>query len=163
MCIRDRPYIVALMTELLRPRKNGVILEIGTGSGYQAAILSRLVRQVYSMEIIEPLAAQAKHTLVRLGYHNVEVRVGDGRRGWPEHAPYDGVIVTAAAPQIPPALIDQLKPKARLVIPVRLSNFSQELLLVEKGEGGEIATRDILSVAFVPLTGGEGDTGQEEP
>lgn len=159
----SQPYIVALMTDLLLPREDAIILEIGTGSGYQSAILSRLVKKVYSVEIIASLAEQARKTLAHLGYHNIEIRVSDGRRGWPEHAPYDGIIVTAAAPEIPTALIAQLKPHARLVIPVRVNSFSQELLLVEKGEGEKITTRDLLSVAFVPLTGGDEGESREEP
>ncbi len=147
----SQPFIVALMTDLLQPQADDVILEVGTGSGYQAAILSQLVKQVYSVEVIETLAGEASKALQRLGYHNVEVKVGDGSQGWQEHAPYDGIIVTAAAPFVPPALIDQLKPLARLVIPVGLPYMSQSLLLIEKDEKGEISTRDVLAVAFVPL------------
>ena len=150
----SQPYIVALMSDLLEPQPTQTILEIGTGSGYQAAILAQLVAQVYSLEIIPELAAQAAELLTRLGYANIEVRAGDGHRGWPEHAPYDGIIVTAAATHIPQALLDQLKPGGRLVIPVGLPYTSQELLLVEKDTQGEFHARDLLSVVFVPMTGG---------
>jgi protein-L-isoaspartate(D-aspartate) O-methyltransferase len=152
----SQPYIVALMTDLLEPRPDDVILEVGTGSGYQTAILSRLVKQVYSLEIIAPLAADAQARLAELGYDNVTVRQGDGYAGLPEHAPYDGIIVTAAAPHVPPPLVDQLKPGARLVIPVGLPGWSQELRVVEKRPDGGIRERDVLGVAFVPLTGGHG-------
>jgi protein-L-isoaspartate(D-aspartate) O-methyltransferase len=148
----SQPFIVALMTELLDPRAGGVILEVGTGSGYQAAVLAEVVRRVYTLEIIPALARQADERLRRLGYGNVEVRIGDGHRGWPEHAPYDGIIVTAAASHIPPALRDQLRPGGRLVIPVGLPWLPQELLLVEKDRRGRFHTRAVLDVAFVPLT-----------
>jgi protein-L-isoaspartate(D-aspartate) O-methyltransferase len=141
------------MSDLLNTKPSDVILEIGTGSGYQAAILSELVQQVYSIEIIEDLAIIARKRLNELGYDNVEVRNGDGYYGWPEHAPYDGIIVTAAAPHIPQPLIDQLRPGARLVIPVGLPYSYQELMVVEKKANGEIETRMVLGVGFVPLTG----------
>ncbi len=149
----SQPYIVALMTDLLAPEPEDVILEIGTGSGYQAAVLSRLVRQVYSLEIIGALASTAKQRLAALGYDNVEVYHRDGYQGLPEHAPYDGIIVTAAAQFIPPPLIEQLKPGARLVIPVGQPGWSQTLKVVEKLADGKLAQRDVLGVAFVPLTG----------
>jgi protein-L-isoaspartate(D-aspartate) O-methyltransferase len=149
----SQPYIVALMTDLLAPRPEDVILEIGTGSGYQAAVLSRLVRQVYSIEIVEPLALAARERLARLGYANVTVRHGDGYRGWPEHAPFDGIVVTAAAPHVPPPLVDQLKPGGRLVIPVGPPGYIQQLRVVEKDAAGAVSQRDLLAVAFVPLTG----------
>lgn len=149
----SQPYIVALMTDLLEPEPQDVILEVGTGSGYQAAVLSRLVERVYSLEIIEPLATQARRRLAELGYDNVEVRHADGYAGLPEHAPYDGIIVTAAAPFVPPPLIEQLKPGARLVIPVGQPGWSQSLKVVEKRPDGRILERDVLDVAFVPLTG----------
>ncbi|MFZ2171369.1 MAG: protein-L-isoaspartate(D-aspartate) O-methyltransferase [Methylococcaceae bacterium] len=149
----SQPYIVALMSDLLNTKASDIILEIGTGSGYQAAILCQLVQQVYSVEIIEDLAKMACKRLNKLGYNNVEVRNGDGYFGWPEHAPYDGVIVTAAAPHIPQPLIDQLRTGARLVIPVGLPYSYQELMVVEKGVNGEIETRKVLGVSFVPLTG----------
>ncbi len=150
----SQPYIVALMTELLAVGNSDTVLEIGTGSGYQSAVLSQLVKQVYSMEVIEPLGREAKERLARMGYGNVETCVGDGYLGWPEHAPYDGIIVTAAAPYIPEALIEQLKPNARLVIPVGKPYTGQELLVVEKGPSGGAQQRSVLPVAFVPLTHG---------
>jgi protein-L-isoaspartate(D-aspartate) O-methyltransferase len=153
----SQPYIVALMTDLLAPEPDDVILEVGTGSGYQAAVLSRLVRKVYSLEIIEALATAARSRLAELGYDNVEVYHRDGYQGLPEHAPYDGIIVTAAAPFIPPPLIEQLKPGARLVIPVGHPGWSQELKLVEKLADGRLREQDVLGVAFVPLTGKLGE------
>jgi len=149
----SQPYIVALMTDMLCPEKQDVILEVGSGSGYQAAVLSLLVKQVYSIEVVSELGEEARERLQRLGYHNVTVRIGDGYYGWQEHAPFDGIIVTAAAPYIPQALVDQLKPGGRLIIPVGLPYMHQELLRVEKGEQGEITTTNVLGVAFVPLTG----------
>ena len=149
----SQPYIVALMSDLLHTKPADIILEIGTGSGYQTAVLSRLVQQVYSVEIIAELAISAGHRLTKLGYDNVEVRNDDGYFGWPEHAPYNGIIVTAAAPHIPQPLIDQLRPGARLVIPVGLPYSYQELIVVEKKANGEIETRKVLGVSFVPLTG----------
>lgn len=149
----SQPYIVALMSDLLNTKATDIILEIGTGSGYQAAILSQLVRQVYSVEIIEELATEARDRLNSLGYSNVAVRTDDGYFGWPEHAPYDGIIVTAAAPHIPQPLIDQLKVGARLVIPVGFPHSYQELMVVEKMADGEIKAQTILGVSFVPLTG----------
>ncbi|MFN3595449.1 MAG: protein-L-isoaspartate(D-aspartate) O-methyltransferase [Thiobacillaceae bacterium] len=149
----SQPYIVALMTDLLEPEPQDVILEVGTGSGYQAAVLARLVDRVYSLEIIEPLATEARRRLAELGYDNVEVRHADGYAGLPEHAPYDGIIVTAAAPFVPPPLIEQLKPGARLVIPVGQPGWSQTLKVVEKRPDGRLRERDVLDVAFVPLTG----------
>ena len=148
----SQPYIVALMTDLLAPRPQDSILEIGTGSGYQAAVLAELVGQVHSVEIIAALATAAGERLERLGYDNISVRHADGFHGWPEHAPYDGIVVTAAAPQVPPPLVEQLKPGARLVIPVGLPGGVQELQVVEKHADGTIETRSILLVAFVPLT-----------
>ncbi len=152
----SQPYIVALMTDLLEPCPEDVILEIGTGSAYQAAILSLLVKQVYTVEIIGELAQEAGERLRRLGYSNVEIRTGDGYHGWPEHAPYDGIIVTAAAPYIPAPLIEQLKPGGKLVIPIGLPYQHQELMVVKKKEGEEFETRSVLAVAFVPLTGDYG-------
>lgn len=149
----SQPYIVALMTDLLNPEPGDTILEIGTGSGYQAAVLSPLVRQIYSIEIIETLADKARTKLKQLNYPNIEIRAGDGYCGWPQHAPYDGIIVTAAAPHIPEPLVDQLKPGARLVIPVGLPYQYQVLMTVGKKNDGSIETRNILGVSFVPLTG----------
>lgn len=148
----SQPYIVALMTSLLEPRPEHVVLEVGTGSGYQAAVLSSLIKQLYSIEVIEELATSAAERLQRLGYNNVEVRAGDGAKGWPEHAPFDGIIVTAAAPVVPPALIEQLKPGGRLVIPVG-DTYGQDLRLIEKQADGSVKSRSVIPVAFVPLTG----------
>lgn len=159
----SQPYIVALMTDLLAPEPDDVILEVGTGSGYQAAVLSRLVRKVYSLEIIPALATEARHRLTELGYDNVEVLEADGYHGLPEHAPYDGIIVTAAAPEVPPPLIAQLKPGARLVIPVGLPGWSQKLKMLEKSADGQVREKDVLGVAFVPLTGSLGQTHAPSP
>jgi protein-L-isoaspartate(D-aspartate) O-methyltransferase len=149
----SQPYIVALMTDLLEPAADDVILEVGTGSGYQAAVLSHLVKRVYSLEIVAALAQEASERLQRLGYDNVEVRSGDGYHGWLEHAPFDGIIVTAAAPSVPPSLVEQLKPGRRLVIPVGSPFGSQVLSVISKDDSGRALTREILPVAFVPLTG----------
>lgn len=149
----SQPYIVALMSDLLNSKPTDIILEIGTGSGYQAAVLSTLVKQVYSVEIIEELAVSARDRLARLGYRNVAVRNGDGYFGWPEHAPFDGIIVTAAAPHIPRPLIDQLREGGRLVIPVGMPYSYQELMLVEKKPDDKIEIQHVLGVSFVPLTG----------
>jgi protein-L-isoaspartate(D-aspartate) O-methyltransferase len=148
----SQPFIVALMTDLLGPKKEDVILEVGAGSGYQAAILSRLVKWVYTIEIIPALAKGATEVLQRRGYENVEVRQGDGYNGWPEHAPFDGIIVTAAASHVPPPLQEQLKPGGRIVIPLGPPYMFQELLVLEKDENGAFATRNVLPVSFVPLT-----------
>ncbi|HYA63578.1 MAG TPA: protein-L-isoaspartate(D-aspartate) O-methyltransferase [Candidatus Sulfotelmatobacter sp.] len=152
----SQPYIVAKMTELLEPKGEHRVLEIGTGSGYQAAVLSPLVAQVYTIEIIEPLGNAARQRLAALGYKNIEVRVGDGYFGWPEKAPFDAIIVTAAANHIPPPLIEQLKPGGRMVIPVGNPFQPQMLVLVTKGSKGprDIQVRSLMPVAFVPLTGG---------
>jgi len=149
----SQPYIVALMTDLIRPRADDVVLEIGTGSGYQAAVLAKLVKQVYSLEIVEKLAEQARERLQRLGYDNVEVRSGNGHFGWPEHAPYDAIVVTAAASRIPPALIEQLKPGGTLVIPVGDHYSGQDLRVITKNEQGQVEERGVLPVIFVPMTG----------
>ena len=149
----SQPYIVALMTDLVQPEKDDVVLEIGTGSGYQAAVLAKLVHKVFSIEIIEPLATSASERLDRLGYPNVETRLGDGYFGWQEHAPFDAIVVTAAASHVPPPLIQQLKPGGRMVIPVGGRFMLQYLLLVVKTHGGDIVTRQITAVRFVPLTG----------
>ena len=148
----SQPYMVALMTDLLNPEPEHRVLEVGTGSGYQAAVLSMLVEQVYSLEVIPLLAEQASARLQDLGYRNVEVKAGDGYLGWPEHAPFDSIIVTAAAPSIPPPLIEQLAPGGRMVIPVGLPYQYQELMLLEKSPGNKVEIRTILGVAFVPLT-----------
>lgn len=148
----SQPYIVALMTDLLDVKPDHAVLEVGTGSGYQAAVLSPLVRQVYTIEIVEPLAQQASRRLAELGYANATVRAGDGYAGWPEHAPFDRIIVTAGADHLPRPLIDQLRPGGRMVIPVGTSRNSLELTVVEKNRKGRIRKRHILPVAFVPLT-----------
>jgi protein-L-isoaspartate(D-aspartate) O-methyltransferase len=150
----SQPYIVALMTDLLRTTPDDVILEVGTGSGYQTAVLARLVRRVYSLEVVAALASAASARLQQLGCGNVAVRHGDGYAGWPEHAPYDGIIVTAAAPYVPAALIAQLKPGARLVIPVGEPGNVQQLLVVEKDAEGAVREWPVLPVAFVPLVAG---------
>ena len=147
----SQPFIVALMTLLLRPRPGMRVLEVGTGSGYQAAVLAELVDSLYSLEVVAPLAELARDRLARMGYHNVAVRQGDGHRGWPEEAPFDGIIVTAAPGKVPLTLIDQLAPGGRLVIPVGERFLPQKLMLYEKGEGGEVHSRFMLSVAFVPM------------
>lgn len=149
----SQPYVVAVMTDLLRPAPHHRVLEIGTGSGYQAAILVELVKQVYSIEIIKPLAEQAKQRLARLGYKNISTKTGDGYYGWKEKAPFDAIVVTAAASHIPPPLIKQLKVGGRMVIPVGSQFMTQQLLLVTKAKGNKITTRQILPVKFVPLTG----------
>ena len=149
----SQPYIVALMTQLAAPDKDDVVLEVGTGSGYQAAVLAKLVGHVYSIEIIEPLAEQARVRLERLGYGNVTTRLGDGYFGWEEHGPFDAIVVTAAASHVPPPLIAQLKPGGRMVIPVGGRFAVQYLLLVEKTGAGEVVTRQVTAVRFVPLTG----------
>ncbi len=149
----SQPYIVALMTDLLNVGPEDVVLEVGTGSGYQAAVLGELVRQVYTLEIIRPLGEQAAERLKRLGYDNIETRVADGYYGWEEHAPYDGIIVTAAASHVPPPLVQQLKPGGRMIIPVGGRFLTQYLMLVEKDAQGKVTTRQVLPVRFVPLTG----------
>ena len=147
----SQPFIVALMTELLALEPDAVVLEIGTGSGYQTAVLARLARQVYSVERIPELAEAAAHRLRELGYPNVEVRTGDGGQGWEEYAPFDGIIVTAAAADIPPALVRQLKPGGRMVVPVGAQYQTQDLRLLHKDERGMAYGRSVLPVVFVPL------------
>jgi protein-L-isoaspartate(D-aspartate) O-methyltransferase len=147
----SQPFIVAFMTEKLRSKPTDRVLEIGTGSGYQAAILAELVAEVYSIEIIEPLAKNAEATLQRLGYKNVHVKAGDGYKGWPEHAPFDSVIVTCAPERVPSALIDQLKEGGRMIIPVG-AKFAQELYLLER-KNGRLEQSAVLPVRFVPMAG----------
>ena len=147
----SQPYIVALMTDLLRLAPRARALEIGTGSGYQAAVLAELGHQVYTIEIVSDLAEQAAMRLSALGYAAVHVRQADGYYGWPEAAPFDGIVVTAAAPQIPPPLLEQLKPGGRMVIPIGAAFLVQQLMLIEKGADGSIRTEALLTVAFVPL------------
>jgi protein-L-isoaspartate(D-aspartate) O-methyltransferase len=148
----SQPFIVAIMTELLDPAPGDVVLEVGTGSGYQAAVLAKLVAHVYSIEIVAPLAAESKARLARLGYGNVTVRDGDGYAGWPEHAPFDKIIVTAAAPMIPPPLVEQLKPGGKMVIPVGAQYAHQDLVIISKAADGSVGERKIFAVGFVPLT-----------
>lgn len=149
----SQPYIVAIMTDLLELQPDSRVLELGTGSGYQAAILSGLVEQVYSIEIVEPLGLAAKKRLKRLGYDNVTVNIGDGYYGWEEQAPFDAIIVTAAGSHIPPPLIKQLKVGGRMIIPVGTLFMTQQLLLVTKQDKAKLVTRQILPVRFVPITG----------
>jgi protein-L-isoaspartate(D-aspartate) O-methyltransferase len=148
----SQPYIVALMTDLLDPKPTDVVLEIGTGSGYQAAVLAELVAKVYTIEIVAPVGKHAEAQLAALGYRNVAVRIGDGYNGWPEAAPFDGIVVTAAAPYVPQPLVDQLKPGGRLIIPVGAQWQVQELLVIEKRTDGSTATKRTIPVRFVPLT-----------
>jgi len=148
----SQPYIVAVMTELLHLKKGDKILEVGAGSGYQAAVLAEIINGVYTMEIIKELGDSAGERLEKLGYQNIEVKVGDGYFGWPERAPYDGIIVTAAATHIPPPLIEQLKPGGRMVIPVGPVFYVQYLMLVEKLSDGSVIQQKIMPVRFVPLT-----------
>jgi protein-L-isoaspartate(D-aspartate) O-methyltransferase len=148
----SQPYIVALMTELLKVDADDVVLEIGTGSGYQAAILGQIVRSVYTIEIIKPLAERAHKVIEKLHYNNIHTKFGDGYFGWEEYAPFDAIIVTAAADHIPPPLIKQLKKGGRMCIPVGQPYFTQVLKLVEKDKNNEIRVRDIIPVVFVPLT-----------
>jgi len=147
----SQPYIVALMTELARPRATDRALEIGTGSGYQAAVLSPLVKELSTIEVVEPLATEAKERLAALGYGNVTVRAGDGYAGWPERAPFDVILVTAAPERVPPALLEQLAPGGRMVIPVGRQDDEQWLRVVEKDAGGRIRTREEIPVRFVPM------------
>jgi protein-L-isoaspartate(D-aspartate) O-methyltransferase len=147
----SQPYIVALMTQLAAPRRTHRVLEVGTGSGYQAAVLATLADEVHTIEIIEPLATTARARL--RAYPNVRTRIGDGYYGWKEVAPFDAIVVTAAAGSIPPPLVAQLKPGGRMVVPVGSSFFTQRLLLVTKDAQGRVRTRSVLPVRFVPLTG----------
>ena len=147
----SQPYMVALMTDLLRLEPHHTVLEVGTGLGYQAAILGELAKQVYSVEIIEELASEARKRLKKIGYANVKTMVSDGYYGWPKNAPFDAIIVTAAADLVPPSLINQLKPGSRMVIPTGASVDSQQLLLVEKSPKGRIETKEILPVRFTEL------------
>lgn len=149
----SQPYIVALMTDLIETKPDYKVLEIGTGSAYQAAILAELVAEVYSIEIIAPLAEAAAERLTTLGYENITSRTGDGYFGWQEHAPFDAIIVTAASSHVPPPLIEQLKPGGRMVIPVGSRFMTQQLLFVEKAADSTLSTRQVMPVRFVPLTG----------
>ncbi len=158
----SQPFIVALMTDLLCPSKNHIILELGTGSGYQAAVLAQLVKKVYSIEIVPSLALRSERLLQQLHYNNVQIQLGDANLGWREHAPFEGIIVTAAVDHIPLALKEQLRCGGRLVIPVGQPHMSQELLLVQKDATGRCTQRDILPVTFVPFTGQLNVTGNTE-
>ncbi|WP_333874440.1 protein-L-isoaspartate(D-aspartate) O-methyltransferase [Methylobacter sp.] len=149
----SQPFIVAVMTDLLKLKKTDRVLEVGTGSGYQAAILAELADSVYTIEIIEPLAKQAAENLKRTDYDDVHTRTGDGYYGWEDAAPFDSIIVTAVASHIPPPLIKQLKPGGRMIIPVGAQFMTQYLVLVTKDANGKVTTRQILPVNFVPLTG----------
>ena len=150
----SQPYMVAIMTDMLKPQPDHKVLEIGTGSGYQAAVLAEVTGKVYTIEIIEPLGKRAEKVFKRLNYNNIHSRIDDGYYGWEEHAPFDSIIVTAAASHIPPPLIQQLKPGGRMVIPVGSRFMVQQLVLVEKNKEGKVTTRQVLPVRFVPLTGG---------
>jgi len=149
----SQPYIVAAMTEMLQVKEGDVVLEIGAGSGYQAAVLAEIVSKVYTIEIIPELARLSTERMQRMGYTHVTVKTGDGYFGWPEHGPFDAIIVTAASTHIPPPLIEQLKPGARMVIPVGPPMQVQHLMLVEKKEDGTVTQRNVMAVRFVPLTG----------
>lgn len=147
----SQPYIVAYMTALLQPKPEMKILEIGMGSGYQAAVLAEIVKEVYTIEIVAELGLRSEKALKEMGYDNIKVRIGDGYQGWPENGPFDGIIVTAASEKIPPPLITQLKEGGRLIIPVGPNNETQELMLVEKTKGKTKITK-MLPVRFVPFT-----------
>jgi len=147
----SQPYIVALMTELARPSPADRVLEVGTGSGYQAAVISRLVSRVFTVELVDPLAQSASAVLRRLGYANVTVRSGDGYLGWPEEAPFDIILVTAAPEEVPAALVAQLKPGGRLIVPVGRVWDVQDLQLIEKDAGGKVKARSVIPVRFVPM------------
>lgn len=149
----SQPYIVAIMTDLLNLKESDTVLEVGTGSGYQAAVLAHIVKKVHTLEIIKPLGLEAKERLKELGYKNIEAEIGDGYYGLESKAPFDAIIVTAAAGQIPPPLLKQLKPGGRMVIPVGSQFFVQQLVLAQKDENGKITIKQILPVRFVPLTG----------
>ena len=148
----SQPFIVALMTELAAVTPNARVLEVGTGSGYQAAILAECVARVYSIEIVAPLGEQARALLAELGYRNVDVRIGDGYRGWPEAAPFDAIVVTAAPDHVPQPLVDQLQPGGRMVIPVGQRHGIQDLLVITRDADGRAVKRRTLAVRFVPLT-----------
>ncbi|HIB58791.1 MAG TPA: protein-L-isoaspartate(D-aspartate) O-methyltransferase [Candidatus Marinimicrobia bacterium] len=147
----SQPYIVAYMTEILQPDTHHIVLEVGTGSGYQAAILSKLVNHVYSIEIIPELGKEAANRLDKLGYDNVTVKIGDGYNGWEEHSPFDRIIVTAAPEQIPKKLVDQLKSGGLMVLPVGKTSFGQDMRVVKKDKTGQVTTQETIPVRFVPM------------
>jgi len=149
----SQPYVVAFMTEALKPDADDVVLEVGTGSGYQAAVLAEIVKDVYSIEIVPELGKNAERLLIELGYKNIHTRIGDGYKGWPDHAPFDGIIVTAAPDHVPQPLVDQLKPGGRMIIPVGPRGRVQELRLLVKQEDGSVNTTTLDLVRFVPMTG----------
>ena len=149
----SQPFIVALMTDLAGVREDSVVLEIGTGSGYQAAVLAELARHVYTIEIVAALGRSAEDTLRHLGYDNVTVRIGNGYDGWPEQAPFDAILVTAAPEQLPPALLAQLKPGGKLVVPVGTQDMPQSLQVISRDGAGQVTVREVLPVGFVPMTG----------
>lgn len=149
----SQPYIVAFMTEALKLDPNAVVLEIGTGSGYQAAVCAEIARRVYTIEIVEPLAQTAQARLKELGYSNVFVRAGDGYYGWPEKGPFDAIIGTAAAERVPPPLIEQLKPEGRMILPVSNEVGFQYLILITKDAQGQLNRKGVMPVRFVPMTG----------
>ncbi len=147
----SQPYIVAYMTEAVQPQRGHKVLEIGTGSGYQAAVLAEIVDEVYTIEIVEELGRRARRDLNNLGYENIHVKIGDGYYGWKEHAPFDAIVVTAAAEYIPPPLIEQLNEGGRMIIPVGSPFMTQQLVLVEKKDG-QVRSRNLMPVRFVPFT-----------
>lgn len=153
----SQPYIVALMTDMLQLEPEHIVLEIGTGCGYQTAVLSLLCKKVYTMEVVAELGEAALTRLKKMGYNNVESNIGNGYDGWPEHAPYDGIIVTAASSHVPEALVKQLKPGGKMAIPVGLPYMHQELMLIEKNMQGEINSKTLLGVSFVPMIEEESD------
>jgi protein-L-isoaspartate(D-aspartate) O-methyltransferase len=156
----SQPYIVGFMTEMLQLKEGDKVLEIGTGSGYQAAILGEIAKEVYTIEIVEPLGTDAEQRLKKLGYDNVHVRIGDGYKGWEEHAPYDKIIVTCAPDHVPQPLIDQLRPGGRMSIPVGPTGGVQELVLMTKRADGTLRKDTVLPVRFVPLTRAKTETVQ---
>jgi len=158
----SQPFIVAFMTEALQPAPTDRVLEIGTGSGYQAAVLAELVAEVYTIEIVEPLGIRARDDLARLGYDNVQVLIGDGYEGWPEHAPFDAIIVTCSPEAVPAALVEQLRDGGRMIIPVGDARSGQELYLLEK-RGGQVVQRAVMPVRFVPMTGRALGDGPPDP
>ena len=151
----SQPYIVALSTDLIAPEPHHTVLEVGTGSGYQAAVLAEVVQRVYSIEILQALGVAASKALSELQYKNIEIKIGDGYKGWPEKGPFDAIIVTAAAPRVPDALVEQLKPGGKMVIPVGAPGETQELLLITKDMDGKSSQKRILPVRFVPLLPGK--------